>query len=45
MKGHGGNIIENTSFNLNSKSDNYSQKNMLTVAQTVSLQKGIIKII
>ena len=24
MKGHGGNIIENTSFNLNSKSDNYS---------------------
>ena len=45
MKGHGGNIIENTSFNLNSKSDNYSQKNMLTVTQTVSLQKGIIKII
>ena len=45
MKGHGGNIIENTSFNLNSKSDNYSQKNMLTVTQTVSVQKGIIKII
>ena len=45
MKGHGGNIIEKTSFNLNSKSDNYSQKNMLTVTQTVSIQKGIIKII
>ena len=46
MKGHGGNIIENTSFNLNSKSDNSSQKNMLTAqVQTVSIQKGIIKLI
>ena len=45
VKGYGGNLIEKTSFNLNSKSDNYSQKNMLTVAQTVSVKKGIIKLI
>ena len=45
VKGYGGNLIEKTSFNLNSKSDDSLQKNMLTVAQTVSIQKGIIKII
>ena len=45
VKGYGGNLIEKTSFNLNSKSDDSLQKNMLTVTQTVSIQKGIIKII
>ena len=45
VKGYGGNLIEKTSFNLNSKSDDSLQKNMLTVTQTVSVQKGIIKII
>ena len=45
VKGYGGNLIEKTSFNLNSKSDDSLQKNMLTVIQTVSVQKGIIKII
>ena len=44
VKGYGGNLIEKTSFNLNSKSDDSLQKNMLTVTQTVSIQKGIIKI-
>ena len=41
VKGYGGNLIEKTSFNLNSKSDDSLQKNMLT-EQTVSIQKGII---
>ena len=45
VKGYGGNLIEKTSFNLNSKSDDSLQKNMLTVTQTVSVQKGIIKLI
>ena len=45
VKGYGGNLIEKTSFNLNSKSDDSLQKNMLTVTQTVSIQKGIIKLI
>lgn len=45
VKGYGGNLIEKTSFNLNSKSDDSLQKNMLTTIQTVSIQKGIIKII
>ena len=53
-KGYGGNLIEKTSFNLSVLSDTesllhsefefFAEKNMLT-GQTVSIEKGIIKII
>ena len=53
-KGYGGNLIEKTSFNLSILSDTesllhsefefFAEKNMLT-GQTVSIEKGIIKII